>query len=152
MKTQFIRDIEKYASEETSSAVATLGTFDGIHLGHKAIFQRVLSEAEASGLMPLLVTFHPHPRVVLTPENAPLLLTTIEEKEHFIPDFFSGKVIVIKFDEEIRNMSAEQFVKNILVEKLKIKKLIVGFNNVIGKDRVGDSEEISRVGSKDGSE
>lgn len=150
MKAQFIRDIEKYASEETSFTAATLGTFDGIHLGHKAIFERVHSAAEANGLAPLLITFHPHPRVVLTPDNVPQLLTTIEEKEHFIPDFFSGKVIVIKFDEEIRNMTAEQFVKNILVEKLRVKKLIIGFNHVLGKDRGGDSKELSRLGSKYG--
>ena len=148
MKAQFIRDIEKYASEETSYAAATLGTFDGIHLGHKAIFERVQAEADANGLAPLLVTFHPHPRVVLTPDNAPQLLTTIEEKEHFIPDFFNGKVIFIKFDEEIRNMSAEQFVKDILVEKLRVKKLIVGFNHVLGKDRGGDNEELVRLGGK----
>jgi len=150
LKAQFIRDIEKYASEETSFTAATLGTFDGIHLGHKAIFERVHSAAEANGLAPLLITFHPHPRVVLTPDNVPQLLTTIEEKEHFIPDFFSGKVIVIKFDEEIRNMTAEQFVKNILVEKLRVKKLIIGFNHVLGKDRGGDSKELSRLGSKYG--
>ena len=150
MKSQFIRDIEKYAAEEASLAVATLGTFDGIHLGHKAIFQKVQETAKANGLVPLLVTFQPHPRVVLTPDNAPQLLTTIEEKEHFIPDFFSGKVIVIKFDEEIRNMTAEQFVKNILVDKLRVKKLIVGFNHVLGKDRGGDNEELIRLGSKYG--
>ncbi|MEE8404596.1 MAG: bifunctional riboflavin kinase/FAD synthetase [candidate division Zixibacteria bacterium] len=152
MKTQFIRDIEKYAAENKSLAAASLGTFDGIHLGHKAIFQRVQAEAKANGLAPLLVTFHPHPGEVLTPENAPQLLTTIEEKEHFIPDFFSGKVIVIKFDEEIRNMAAEQFVKDILVEKLRVKKLIVGFDHALGKDRGGNSEELVRLSSKYGFE
>jgi len=139
-----------YATDSDTLAAVTLGTFDGIHLGHKAIFERVQAAAEANGLVPLLVTFHPHPRVVLTPDNVPQLLTTIEEKEHFIPDFFSGKVIVIKFDEEIRNMTAEQFVKNILVEKLRVKKLIIGFNHVLGKDRGGDSKELSRLGSKYG--
>ena len=113
MKTEFIRGIENYKTTGKLSAVATLGTFDGIHLGHQAILEQVQEEAAQQSLMSVLITFDPHPRVVLTPGKAPLLLTAYEEKEQFIPDYFKGKVLVLTFDDKLRNMSAEDFVKSI---------------------------------------
>ncbi|MGH8015108.1 MAG: bifunctional riboflavin kinase/FAD synthetase [Candidatus Zixiibacteriota bacterium] len=152
MKTDFIKSLEEYKSTGIKSAVATIGTFDGIHLGHRAILEKVRSEADRESLTPVLVTFDPHPRVVLTPDSAPPLLTTMEEKEQFIPDYFSGKVLVLTFDEKLRNLSAEEFVETILVEKVGVKKLIVGYDHALGKNRKGDTKELERLGGKYGFE
>lgn len=152
MKTTFIKGLGNYKSEGQNSTVATIGTFDGIHLGHRAILEQVQVEAQKEGLKPVLITFDPHPRVVLTPDNVPLLLTSIEEKEQFIPDYFSGQVLVLKFDDKIRNLTAEEFVKSILVDRIKVKKLIVGYDHALGKNRQGDAQELKRLGQKYGFE
>ena len=76
MKTEFIQGIENYKTTGKLSAVATLGTFDGIHLGHQAILEQVQEEATQHSSIPVLITFNPHPQVVLNPEKAPLLLTS----------------------------------------------------------------------------
>ncbi len=152
MKTEFIRGIENYKTTGKLSAVATLGTFDGIHLGHQAILEQVQEEAAQQSLMSVLITFDPHPRVVLTPGKAPLLLTAYEEKEQFIPDYFKGKILVLAFDDKMRNMSAEDFVKTILVDKVGVKKLIVGYDHTLGKNRQGDVKELQRLGEKFGFE
>ncbi len=152
MKTEFIKGIENYKPARKNSAVATIGTFDGIHLGHRAILEQVQQAAERDALTPVLITFQPHPRVVLTPDKAPLLLTTLEEKEKFIPDYFQGKVLVLTFDEKLRNLNAEEFVKTVLVEKVGLKKLIVGYDHAIGKNRQGDAKELQRLGQKYGFE
>jgi len=152
LKTQFIKGIENYKAAGEQAAVATIGTFDGIHLGHHTILEQVQQEAKRYSLTPVLITFHPHPRVVLTPDHAPLLLTTLEEKEQFIPDYFQGKVLVLTFDETLRNMDAEVFVKTVLVDKVGVKKLIVGYDHAIGKNRKGDTKELQRLGQKYGFE
>lgn len=152
MKTEFIRGIENFKRADAHSVVATIGTFDGIHIGHRAILEQVQTEAEQKALTPVLITFHPHPRVVLTPDSAPLLLTTIEEKEQFIPDYFSGKVLILTFDENLRNLSAEEFVKKVLVETVGVKKLIVGYDHALGKNRKGDAQELARLGQQYGFE
>ena len=152
MKTNFIKGIENYKPVGKQSAVVTIGTFDGIHLGHRTIFEQVRQEAERHSLQPVLITFHPHPRVVLTPDNAPHLLTTLEEKEQFIPDYFCGNVLVLTFDEQLKNMKAEEFVQSILVDKVRVKKLIVGYDHAIGKNRQGNPKELQRLGQKLGFE
>ena len=152
MKTEFIQGIENYKTTGKLSAVATLGTFDGIHLGHQAILEQVQEEATEHSLMPVLITFNPHPQVVLNPEKAPLLLTSFEEKEQFIPDYFKGRVLALTFDDKLRNMSAEDFVKSILVDKVGVKTLIVGYDHALGKNRQGDAKELQRLGEKFGFE
>ncbi len=152
MKTEFVKGLDNYKSAGKTTAVATIGTFDGIHTGHRAILEQVQQTAKRDSLTPVLITFHPHPRVVLTPDKAPLLLTTLEEKEQFIPDYFQGKVLVLTFDEKLRNMKADEFVKSVLVDGVGISKLIVGYDHAIGKNRKGDTKELQRLGQKYGFE
>lgn len=130
------------------STVVTIGTFDGIHRGHQVIFERVREVAAARGLKPVLVTFDPHPRTVVTPNDVPMLLTTIEEKRKFVPCFFDGTVLVIKFDESVRNMTAEQFVRRVLVETVGVRQLIVGYDHGLGKDRGGNTETLESLGKE----
>ncbi len=147
--TEFIHGIEKYEGTETGP-VATLGTFDGIHLGHQAILRRVNEESKRLKAPSVLITFHPHPRVVLSPSSIPLLLTTLEEKGKFIPDFFKGTVLILEFNEELKNLTAEEFVTQILVARLGIQKLIVGHDHALGKDRGGTIDELQRLGDRYG--
>lgn len=147
MSVEFIKGLENYKPQPPQSSVVTIGTFDGIHRGHQAILKRVNEVAhENGGLNPVLVTFHPHPRVVVTPESIPLLLTTIQEKEKFIPDFFDGQVLILNFNDELKNLDAEEFVKKILVETLGAKKLIVGYDHAFGRNRSGNIEKLTELG------
>ncbi|MEW5795452.1 MAG: riboflavin biosynthesis protein RibF [Candidatus Zixiibacteriota bacterium] len=150
MTTTFVRGIEDFAKLPAGSAVVTVGTFDGIHRGHQVIFSRVREVAASEKLQPVLVTFDPHPRTVVTPDNVPMLLTTIEEKQRFVPCFFEGTVLIIKFDQLVRNMSAEQFVRQVLVDAVGVKRLIVGYDHGLGKDRGGNTETLERMGREMG--
>jgi riboflavin kinase/FMN adenylyltransferase len=146
LTTTFTRGIENYRAEGSRGVIATLGTFDGIHRGHQAILHLLGEECRRSKLEGLLITFHPHPKVVVEPDNIPMLLTTIEEKEKFIPDFFDGQVLILQFNTALRTMSAESFVRDILVEKIGVKKLIVGYDHAFGRDRRGSIAELRTLG------
>ncbi len=146
MKTTFVYGLENFAKLPAGSSVVTLGTFDGIHRGHQEIFRRVKEVAQSDNLTPVLITFDPHPRTVVTPSEVPMLLTTIEEKRMFVPCFFEGTVLVIKFDESIRNLTAEQFVRQVLVDLVGVKQLVVGYDHGLGKDRSGNTESLERIG------
>ena len=148
MTTTFIRGIQKFKKRGDRAVIATLGTFDGIHLGHQEILRQLREESQKSKLDPVLITFHPHPKALVTPNDVPMLLTTIEEKEKFIPDFLEGNVLVLDFNEELRSLSAEEFVKKILVDGVGVRKVIVGYDHAFGKNRSGNITELKRLGQK----
>ena len=152
MTTTFVHGLEHYPKAEPRSTVVTVGTFDGIHRGHQAIFRCVRERARESGLAPVLITFHPHPRMVVTPDNVPMLLTTIEEKAKFVPCFFEGTVLVVEFNEALRNMEAEEFVKQIIVDRVGVRRLVVGYDHGLGKNRDGDVNLLERMAEKYGFE
>lgn len=144
----FYRGIENFPREKAGGAVVTVGTFDGIHLGHQAILQRVREIRQQRDLHSVLVTFHPHPRVLVSPDNIPMLLTSIEEKRQFIPHFFDGDVLVLTFDEQLKNMEAEQFVTDILIDRIGVRRLVVGYNHCFGHNRSGSIEALRELGAK----
>ena len=148
MTSEFVQSISAFPKAEPGTSVVTLGTFDGIHRGHQAILRRVTDIASETGLKPVLITFHPHPRVVVSPNAVPMLLTSIEEKEKFIPDFFDGSVLVLEFNRELMNLTAEEFVRKVLVEIVGVRHLVVGYDHALGKDRSGDIPELKRLGSQ----
>lgn len=152
MKTVFVNGLSAYASPNDRGSVVTVGTFDGIHRGHQEIFRRVRETAGETGLNPVLVTFHPHPKVVVSPQNIPMLLTSIEEKKQFLPDFFPGQVLILEFNARLKELSAEQFVKDILVDRLGVKRLIVGYDHAFGRNRSGNIAELRRLGAVHGFE
>ena len=131
---EFINGIENYPKAKSQEAVVTIGTFDGIHRGHQAILKHVMKANNGNGYQPVLITFHPHPKVLVSPEHIPLLLTTTEEKKKFIPHFFDGRVLTLAFDEHLKEMTAEEFVQKILVETVGAKKVIVGYDHAFGKN------------------
>jgi riboflavin kinase/FMN adenylyltransferase len=144
----FIRGLNNYPLGSPKKSLITIGTFDGIHKGHQVILKKVMDESRQYDLEPVLITFHPHPKVVVTPENIPLLLTALEEKKQFIPHFFDGNVLVMDFNEQLMNLSAELFVKEVLIDKLNVSKVIVGYDHAFGKNRSGGINELKDFADK----
>jgi riboflavin kinase/FMN adenylyltransferase len=121
----------------------TQGTFDGVHIGHQKILKQVISEAKNAGGLSVLLTFYPHPRLVLYPDNNELkLLTTIEEKAKFVGDLGLDYLIIMPFTKELSRLKSEEFVRDILVEKLKVSKLIIGYDHRFGRNREGGIKEM----------
>ena len=126
--------------------VLTIGTFDGVHIGHQKILQQVKKEAEKIGGESVLFTFFPHPRMVLYPESHGLkLLQTQEEKMAKLARVGVENCIVYPFTFDFSRLSAIEFVRDILVNKLQIKKLVIGYDHQFGKNREGNIEFLKEI-------
>lgn len=115
--------------------VTTIGTFDGIHIGHQKILKQVVQLAEAKGYIPVVLTLFPHPRMVLQKDDSIKLLNTIEERIELLKTFGIKEVIVKKFTKEFANLSAQDYVKQILVDELNTKQIVIGYDHHFGKNR-----------------
>jgi len=123
------------------NAVLTIGTFDGVHIGHQKILQQLNEEATKIGGESVLFTFYPHPRMVLFPENHGLkLLQTQDEKRDKLKRFGLQNIIVQPFTLDFSNLTATEFIHLFLIEKLKVKKLVIGHDHQFGKNREGTLE------------
>ncbi len=123
------------------NAVVTSGTFDGVHLGHQKILNRLREIATALSGETVLITFWPHPRLVLYPNEHKLrLLSTFEEKAKLLRQYGIDHLISIPFTKEFSQMSSEEFIRKVLVEKLQTKKLVIGYDHRFGKNREGSFE------------
>jgi riboflavin kinase/FMN adenylyltransferase len=121
--------------------VVTSGTFDGVHLGHQKILSRIKESARQIGGETVLITFWPHPRLVLYPDQHNLrLLSTFEEKAALLEKFGVDHLITIPFTHEFSQMSSQEFIEHVLVKKLKTKKLVIGYDHRFGKNREGSFE------------
>jgi riboflavin kinase / FMN adenylyltransferase len=130
--------------QKPAYAVVTSGTFDGVHLGHQKILSRVKELAKEKGGETVLLTFWPHPRMVLQPEDTSLqLLNTFEEKSQLLREQGIDHLIRIPFTKEFSQLSSEEFVQKILVEKIGTKKLVIGYDHRFGKNREGSFEYLS---------
>ncbi|WP_405574050.1 bifunctional riboflavin kinase/FAD synthetase [Winogradskyella sp. Asnod2-B02-A] len=115
--------------------VTTIGTFDGVHIGHQKILKQVVQLAEANGYIPVVLTLFPHPRMVLQKDDSIKLLNTIEERIELLKTFGIKEVIVKKFTKDFANLSAEDYVKHILVDELNTKQIVIGYDHHFGKNR-----------------
>lgn len=132
--------------EEIPNPVLTIGTFDGVHLGHQKIINRLNEEAEKVGGESVLFTFYPHPRMVLYPENHGLkLIQTQVEKIDKLRRFGLQNIIVHPFTKEFSRLSALEFVRDYLVNQLHVKKLVIGYDHQFGKNREGSIEFLRDV-------
>jgi riboflavin kinase/FMN adenylyltransferase len=131
-------------------AVVTIGNFDGVHMGHQKIFKTVLEEAAKLGVKSLAITFEPHPMKVLRPERDVKNLTPPEEKARLLKHYGLEAVLFIVFDRDFASMPADDFIKDILVEKLAVKMVIVGHNYAFGKGKKGTTDLLRRRGEKHG--
>lgn len=133
---EIVRDSQNYQPPGRTSL--TIGNFDGIHLGHRKILQELVKTARHSGTMSLVLTFSPHPLKVLCPERAPRLITTAAAKVDLLGVFQIDTLLILKFDQELSELSGETFVRDILVKRLRVKHMLVGENFVFGHYRSGD--------------
>lgn len=150
MNLQVYRAVDEFTREHDHACVATLGTFDGFHLGHAAIFSQLRKKAEALSLPPVAITFDPHPRVLVTPDDPPRLLTTTDEKIDLLRGQYNGSLVILKFDDRLRRMTADQFAREVLIDKFGIKALVVGHDHSFGHRRTGNIEKLHEIGMREG--
>ena len=131
-------------------SVITVGTFDGVHLGHRDILRRVAERAAALGVPGLLVTFRPHPLEVVNPSAAPMLLTPGEEQLDALADSGPLLVSVLPFTRSLASYSAEAFVREILVSRYRVRTLVVGHDHGLGRGRQGDVGTLRAIGEMQG--
>jgi len=125
--------------EKPDFAVVTIGTFDGVHRGHQAILKQVVSEARAQNGKSILITFWPHPRFILKPEDDSLkLLSTFWEKVQIMKEIGLDYIVKLTFTPAFSNQSAEAFLRNILIDKIGTKKLFIGYDHRFGNNREGN--------------
>jgi riboflavin kinase / FMN adenylyltransferase len=124
-------------------AVVTSGTFDGVHVGHQKILSRLREMAVKHGGETVVITFWPHPRLVLHPEDESLkLLNTFEEKAELMKQQGIHHLVRIPFTKEFSQLTSEQFIRNILVEKIGTRKLVIGYDHHFGRNREGSFEQL----------
>jgi riboflavin kinase/FMN adenylyltransferase len=129
-------------------AVVALGSFDGIHLGHRAIIKRLAARAKAAGHDSVVVTFDPHPQQVLAKTKRPFLLTTVEEKQEILDELGVGVMAVIKFSRLVAKLSPEDFIRSVLIKKLGASEIICGHDCGFGAGRRGDIKTLEDMGGK----
>ncbi|MFL5578062.1 MAG: bifunctional riboflavin kinase/FAD synthetase [Gemmatimonadaceae bacterium] len=131
-------------------AIVTVGTFDGVHVGHRDLLARLVARAAASGLRSVLVTFQPHPSEVLKPERAPLLLSPGEEKLELLAETGLDYAAVLPFTRALAELTAEEFVDQVLVPRYGMRELLIGYDHGFGRDRAGSVDVLRRLGARRG--
>jgi riboflavin kinase/FMN adenylyltransferase len=129
-----------------SYAVATTGTFDGVHIGHKKILGKLNEVARENGGDSVLITFHPHPRQVLDPGSNVQLISTLEEKIVLLEQTGLQHLIVHPFSKAFADTTSQQFIEDILVHQIGVKKLVIGYDHHFGKNREGSFEHLKANG------
>lgn len=131
-------------------AIVTVGTFDGVHRGHWAVLQEIRQRAEDRQGRSVLVTFHPHPLRIVRPEHAPLLLTTPREKREILAQSGLDYVVFVPFTNALKALSPEAFVDQVLLERVGMDELVIGYDHGFGKGREGDVDLLRRLGAARG--
>ncbi|MEJ2501992.1 MAG: bifunctional riboflavin kinase/FAD synthetase [Gemmatimonadota bacterium] len=130
--------------------VVTVGTFDGVHRGHWEVLEALRAEAGAVGMPAVLVTFHPHPLRVVRPDDAPLLLTTPLEKKEILAESALDYAVFIPFTHVLKGYAPERFVREILIGRLRMRHLVIGYDHGFGRGRSGDVDTLRDIGARTG--
>lgn len=141
-----IQDISLF-KHVTNQTVITIGTFDGVHLGHRKILERLINNAKNTGLKSTVLTFFPHPRMVLQKDTDIKLLNTIEEKTQIMEGLGLDYFIIHPFTKAFSRLSATEFVRDILVNSLKAKKIIIGYDHRFGRNRNANIQDLIAFGN-----
>ena len=130
-----------------NGAVVTIGTFDGVHEGHRKIISKITELAKASGGESVILTFFPHPRMILHPEDQSIkLITTMPEKAELLEALGVDHLIITPFSRDFSNQTPEQYIEQVLVKQIGTKKIVIGYDHRFGKDRSGGLEDLQRLG------
>jgi riboflavin kinase/FMN adenylyltransferase len=131
-------------------STVTVGSFDGVHLGHQAVLREIARRARAAGRRSVLVTFEPHPLEVLHPETAPALLTTPIERREILAQSELDAVLFLRFDAALAALPPERFVAGVLLERCAVRELVIGYDHGFGRGRSGDVSLLRRLGERHG--
>lgn len=131
-----------------SGSVVTVGSFDGVHVGHMAVLREIARRAQASGRASVLVTFEPHPMEVVNPAAAPPLLTTPVERREMLAQSDLDFALILRFDERLRTLTPEAFVRDVLLARLDLRELVIGEDHGFGRGRSGDVATVRAMGAE----
>ena len=132
----------------SSKTIVTIGTFDGVHVGHKKILDKITLSAQNSNLESLVLTFFPHPRTVLQEGSEMKQLNTIDEKIALLDKIGVDNLIIHPFDQEFSRLTAEDFVKTVLVDIFNVAKIVIGYDHRFGRNRTADIDDLIEFGKK----
>lgn len=139
-----VQSIANYDKSHTS--ILTIGTFDGVHIGHRRILDQLINNGKESGLRSTVLTFFPHPRMVLQQDSGLKLLNTLEEKIAILEETGIECLVIHPFSKEFSRLTAEEFVRDYLVEELQAKKIIIGYDHRFGRNRNADINDLKAFG------
>jgi riboflavin kinase/FMN adenylyltransferase len=134
--------------KSSAKTIITIGTFDGVHLGHQQILQKVAAQAKATQLKSVVLTFFPHPRMVLQEKSEIKLLNTITEKQELFEELGIDYLIIHPFDYAFSRLTAEEFVSSILVDAFNIHKIIIGYDHRFGRNRTANIDDLIVFGTQ----
>lgn len=138
----------KNITRETNTVV-TVGTFDGVHRGHRALMETLVSKARERKARSVVVTFDPHPREIINPGKGGIkLLTTLKERSEILEDLGVDVLLVIPFDRDFSLLSSEEFVREVIYEKVGVSEFVIGYDHHFGRDRKGTIETIEKLGEE----
>ena len=143
---KIVKHIANFSTDEKT--FVTIGTFDGVHFGHQKILEKLVSEAKEAGKKAVLLTFFPHPRMVLQKDATIELINTIDERAKLLKKTGLDYLIIHPFSTEFSKTTALEFVKDILVDTFNISKLIIGYDHHFGKNREGNIEQLTEYSHK----
>lgn len=136
-----------------SNTVLTVGTFDGVHEGHKVLIKAVVESAEELSARSVIVTFDPHPRDIINPGSDGIkLLSTLPERCELLADLGIDEMVVIPFDRDFSLLSSEEFIRDVIYEKIGVEEFIIGYDHQFGKDREGTIDTVRTLGEELGFE
>ncbi len=147
---KIFHSIKSFSSNQQT--VVTIGTFDGVHLGHQKILEQITKSALELNCESLVLTFFPHPRMVLQKDVEMKQLNTLNEKIALLDNLGVDNLVVHPFDKEFSRLTAEDFVKEVLVDRFNVKKIIIGYDHRFGRNRTADIEDLVTFGEKYGFE
>ena len=137
-----------YDFQPKNKTVLTLGTFDGVHIGHKKIIEKLIQNSSWCECESLVLTFFPHPRMVLQDNTEIKLLNTIDERTELLQKSGLDNLIIHPFDQAFSRLTAEEFVSSILVDQFNVKKIIIGYDHRFGRNRTADIHDLIEFGQK----
>ena len=143
-KIVYLKDVIKQPN-----TVLTVGTFDGVHAGHKVLINTVLEKAGENQARSVIVTFDPHPRDIINPGSSGIkLLSTLKERSELLSDLGVDEMVVIPFDRDFSLLTSEEFVRDIIWEKIGVSEFVIGYDHQFGRNREGTIETVQRLGKE----